>query len=415
MGIRGIGISERIAIIHNPPIFDYRFPGEPEKKFTIRPLNTRPGYLSGSEGHVFHIQRQDDRKDFYLKIFNEQVLSKEAHIRRIRTDYLCGLRLHSVPVKSAEWTFAGAPRALIIKNFGFPDPPFMGVIMEIAMGKVWEWMKKDRSTTIDQKTRLELVRQLMIAARILENHQIAHCDISPSNVLISLGDVQLSLVDFDLFWSSKTKELNEHGKDPGPGHLNYIAPKGTNQMGSYYDRFALSILAYEVLAWDSWGEDYPMISQESINLFSVRVDPLVEQRYSAGTKKLIERALQAQKPKERPSPGEWLDELSKLAPSPVRRVIALEWDRKLNRYTTIGEVVSADLLKKKYGTRIRVNWKWSGDEFVVQLAQESDFAKCHLRNMKGEPTGLNTNDWTPVYAGYTLWESRIYLRFMGGS
>jgi serine/threonine protein kinase len=217
---------------------------------------------------------------------------------------------------------------------------------------------------------------LASAVDALERMQFTHGDLSHRNIMIGPGPGGrrvCCLCDFDGFAHPKVPLLpRQHNGQPVrplgaegyqyPELLARIAADARNSDDRVYvetDRFALGVLACEMVAWTN---DLPqrlkreqLLSDEMISKRSLRSLPDdVKQRFTAGFN-LLERALQAGSCADMPSPRDWLEALG--LPSIVQNVsfqgepFLQVFDRKKHR---------------RLVSRARLNTKNSGDFGALQ-------------------------------------------------
>ena len=206
-----------------------------------------------------------------------------------------------------------------------PDLTY-ATVMPWVKGPTWmEVMLEKRELTPEQS--LELARSLAEILATMEEHGLAHCDLSGPNVLLpslapsavpdSASSIQL--VDVEQIYSSDLKrpELLPGGS---PGYAHKTAPEG--MWGSTADRFSGAALLGEMLGWcdarvreAAWGENYfdPHEMQRDSDRYETLVVALQE-RWGDDVTRLFERAWRSEVLADCATFGEWLVTLPEQVP-----------------------------------------------------------------------------------------------------
>jgi hypothetical protein len=281
-----------------------------------------PGLPYGQEGRqavVFQLAAQDGDAQA-LKVFKPRyrlpaLVGQAAKIAPLAD--LPGLQVCRRTVLSARRN-----RDLLRQH---PDLTY-AVLMPWVQGPTWmEVMIEKRELTPEQS--LELARSLAEILATMEEHGLAHCDLSGPNVLLpslvasavpNYGS-SIQLVDVEQLYSSDLKrpELLPGGS---PGYAHKTAPDGL--WGSTADRFAGAVLLGEMLGWcderareAAWGENYfePQEMQRESERYQTLVATLQE-RWGNDVVQLFERAWRSEVLADCATFGEWLVTLPEEVP-----------------------------------------------------------------------------------------------------
>jgi len=206
-----------------------------------------------------------------------------------------------------------------------PDLTY-AVLMPWVQGPTWmEVVLEKRALTPEQS--LELARALAEDLATMEEHGLAHCDLSGPNVLlpslipsaVPSAASSIQLVDVEQLYSSDLKrpELLPGGS---PGYAHKTAPEG--MWGSTADRFAGAVLLGEMLGWcdarvreAAWGENYfdPHEVQRDSDRYQTLV-AILQERWGDDVTRLFERAWRSEVLADCATFGEWLVTLPEHVP-----------------------------------------------------------------------------------------------------
>jgi hypothetical protein len=205
-----------------------------------------------------------------------------------------------------------------------PDLTY-AVLMPWIEGPTWmEIMLGKRE--LQPEHSLALARSLAEILATMEEHGLAHCDLSGPNVILPAlaqpaihaprsairhSPFAVELVDVEQLYGSDLKrpELLPGGS---PGYAHKTAPDGL--WGSTADRFAGAVILGEMLGWcdervrgTTWGENYfdPQEMQQDSERFRTLVTVLQE-RWGADVAGLFERAWRSEVLTDCATFGEWL-------------------------------------------------------------------------------------------------------------
>ncbi len=193
----------------------------------------------------------------------------------------------------------------------YPDLIY-AVLMPWIDGPTWEEVLLGQIPLTPQQS-LALGRSLADVLSVLEQHGVAHCDLSAPNVMLPelAGGEGVALVDLEGFYAPGM--LQPQALSTGSaGYAHKQAAGGL--WGPEADRFAGAVLLAEMLGWcdervreASWGESYfgPDEMQEDTERYRLLVNVLRE-RWGEGVARLFERAWRSDTLTECPTFGEWL-------------------------------------------------------------------------------------------------------------
>jgi tetratricopeptide (TPR) repeat protein len=205
------------------------------------------------------------------------------------------------------------------------------VLMPWIEGPTWMEVLLQRQALAPEQS-LALARSLAEILAGMEEHGLAHCDLSGPNVLLPAllpspsigrgvgGEGGVALVDVEQLYGPDLRrpELLPGGS---PGYAHKTAPDGL--WSSTADRFAGAVLLGEMLGWcdervreASWGENYfdPHEMQRESERFQALVGVL-EERWGTGVARLFERAWRSEVLADCATFGEWLVMLPEEVPT----------------------------------------------------------------------------------------------------
>jgi len=212
------------------------------------------------------------------------------------------------------------------------------VLMPWIPGKTWMEIVASGSPWTPQEA-LERARSLVDVLTGLEEHGLAHCDLSgPNLILTPQGAIQL--VDLEEMYGT---DLVRPETLPGgsPGYAHKTAPEGLWHARA--DRFAGAVLMAEMLGWcdervraAAWGEGFFDPGEMQINCERYRIlKRVLEERWGAQMGASFEKAWFSDSLRDCPTMAEWLARLPQKAawvepqggivePAPARIPAALE-------------------------------------------------------------------------------------------
>lgn len=205
------------------------------------------------------------------------------------------------------------------------------VLMPWIEGPTWmETMLEKWALTAEQS--LAMARSLTEVLEVMEEHSLAHCDLSGPNVLLpgllsshsqsgeSEHDGAVVLVDVEQMYSP---DLSRPEVLPGgsAGYAHRTAPEGLWSVDA--DRFAGAMILAEMLGWcddqvrnASWGETYfdPGGLQEETERYR-RLASVLRGRWGERVSELFERAWRSETVTDCATFGEWLIAIPETVPT----------------------------------------------------------------------------------------------------
>lgn len=273
----------------------------------------------GQEGRVatvFHLSSvSEPRHQLALKVFKRRyrqrsLVNQARSLRQYST--LEGLTVCERQVLDPE------SHEELLKQH--PDLKY-AIVMPWIEGPTWCDCIQGRVPLTEQQS-FDLARALVSTLELLARNQIAHCDLSGPNLIISnLGsaddELAVELVDVEALFSPDLPrpETIPEGT-PGYGHRS----TSSEVWGPHADRFSGAVLLGEILGWCSpelvqSSSDESYFSPEEIQRDSPRYRRLLEtlsKHWGPALAELFEKAWQSPTPAGCPSFQEWSRCLSRL-------------------------------------------------------------------------------------------------------
>lgn len=275
-------------------------------------------FTSRGQAAVYYL-RDERQGEWMLKKFHPGRAPDAAHV----------LAVQSLVPREPGFEAAFQRRCIrrdLISSSGFAPPDFIAwldgtLLMPRVIASDWSGMLDQvRGGTVD----LSLANRTAIAARlctkveVLERSQLAHRDLSATNVMLDAAH-NVHLIDWDsLYAPSLAMPANTTC-----GTNGYMAPfvRGKDSSATWLvggDRFALAVLILEVFASEAGcalNNDGSLLDQPHLN---ARGGPTIDRALEAAAHRtttvqaLFTRALHAPTAIECPSPGEWTQALRRV-------------------------------------------------------------------------------------------------------
>lgn len=260
----------------------------------------------GRQGTVYKIVRQEDHESFALKVFRPSfryptVMKKSEVISRYSS--LAGLKSGSrriIHPQESKELLSTYPELLY------------AVVMPWIEAETWNDILTSRRELSVEDCR-KLAENFAGTMMELEEHGLAHTDLSSSNVMIesTAGELNFQLVDLEDLYSPQLEEPD----DLPDGIDGYRAPflEQDMQWSPYVDRFSGGILIAEMLTWcepgireKCWGDSFfaPGELQQENERQPIMIQTL-EKLYGLPVSGLFERLWNAEQIQQCPSFGEW--------------------------------------------------------------------------------------------------------------
>ncbi|WKZ39305.1 MAG: COR domain-containing protein [Anaerolineales bacterium] len=295
------------------------FDFEPEKIITIQSQDYKilghpavPTIAYGQEGrHAVVYQVSNNGNKYALKLYKSKFRSRNILERSLALqEYsnLPGLAACNQRIISRETDFDLIQR--------YPDFEY-GILMPWIDAPTWfDILFQKKTLSIFDSKRIAWKFANIICS--LEEHGIAHCDLSAPNVIVDTKTGDVSLVDFDnIFGSLLPEPISAPRGSEGYGH------KSLRQRGDwsiYTDRFAAAILLIEMLTFHDdriryvAGEEHYFsdndLQNQSTNRYRLVIQVLKEQGELYACQ-LLEQAWRSESLKECPSICEWVEALGR--------------------------------------------------------------------------------------------------------
>lgn len=207
----------------------------------------------------------------------------------------------------------------------FPDLTY-AVMMPWLAGPTWMEVMLGK-TELSQRESLKYARFLTEVLTSMEEQNIAHCDLSGPNLIMTgmldpNAPVPVAMVDVEQMYSpSFQRPVALPGGSPGYAH--YTATEGI--WSPEADRFAGAVLIAEMLGWcdprvrkSSWGESFfaPQEMQQDGERYHLLIQVLKE-KWGEDIAGLFKRAWESELLLHAPTFGEWLVALAKIDSVPA--------------------------------------------------------------------------------------------------
>ena len=200
----------------------------------------------------------------------------------------------------------------------YPDLTY-AVLMPWVEGPTWMQVLGEKRALSPEQS-LSLARTLVEILATMEEHGLAHCDLSGSNLMLPAllpspaGGEGVALVDVEQLYSSDLKrpEVLTVGSD---GYAHRSAPQ--ELWGSAADRFAGAVLLAEMLGWcdeqvreAAWGETYfePAEMQRDVERFRLLLK-MLHDRWNHEVPILFQKAWVSERLRDCPTFEQWLSAL----------------------------------------------------------------------------------------------------------
>jgi tetratricopeptide (TPR) repeat protein len=194
----------------------------------------------------------------------------------------------------------------------YPDLRY-AVLMRWADGETWQELLLG-GAPLEANQSLVLGQRLAQILAVMEQQEVAHCDLSGPNLILSMPTLDIMLVDVeDLFAPTMTPPEKLPGGSPGYAHRT--APAGLWKATA--DRFAGAILIGEILGWCDprarqlvYGEQYfdPDTLQQASDRYQTMLD-ILQQRWGDEIARLFAAAWCSETLEECPSFAAWSQQL----------------------------------------------------------------------------------------------------------
>jgi multiple sugar transport system substrate-binding protein len=193
----------------------------------------------------------------------------------------------------------------------YPDLTY-AVLMPWVEGPTWmEVLLEKRAFTPAES--LAVARSLVEILVAAEQRNLAHCDLSASNVMLPLlaGGAGVALVDVEGMYGPVLERPREV-MSGSPGYAHRTASEGI--WSAEADRFAGAVLVAEMLGWcdrrvreAAWGEDYfePQEMQRDGDRYRL-IMGVLQERWDGGVAGQFERAWRSETLADCATFGEWL-------------------------------------------------------------------------------------------------------------
>lgn len=272
-----------------------------------------PGMVYGQAGRqaiVYQVRERQGNlyalKVFYSAFRSSQIVEQAKHIKPYEN--LPGLQACSRIVLTNE------RNGDLLNKYGDLE---YAVLMPWVEGKTWNEILISRRLLDADSSRL-LAEQFLKTLASMQSNQLAHCDISGSNVIVQLSQEsygRIGLVDLEsLYVPGLTRPVI-----PISGSAGYVQPQSNdNAWGFEADRFALSILTAEILGWCdegvrgiAYGEQYfdPKEMQTTCDRF-LFLNEVLRKRWGQPVADVFNRAWYSLNNKDCPSAIEWVQALN---------------------------------------------------------------------------------------------------------
>ena len=225
------------------------------KKYTFTPAPGFPEIPYAEVGRKAKVYRLQSGKDFHaLKAFKFAFRKEESVSNCAAID-----QYREIPGLKAAERIVLYPQDYPGLIAQYPDFTY-AVLMPWMKGGCW-YNTVSQKTAISAENSLKLAKSFVEILAVLEQRQMAHCDLSGSNFIYSNDFQHVELVDLEELFAPGLK-----APVPLPAGTSGYSPKWIMENGCWSagcDRFSAGILISEILAWrdervrqKAYGETY---------------------------------------------------------------------------------------------------------------------------------------------------------------
>lgn len=268
-----------------------------------------PGIPYGQEGRAAVV--------YQLRVPGNRALALKVFKPRYRLPALVSLAEQITPIAQLPGLQVCRRTVLTPQRHGdllkqYPDLTY-AVLMPWIEGPTWMQVLLEKTPFTPEQS-LMLARSFAGILAGMEQRDLAHCDLSGSNILLPqlAGGKGIALVDVEGLYGPGLKQPREI-MSASPGYAHQSTPGGV--WGTEADRFAGAVLLAEMLGWcdarvrDQAVGDPGYFAAREVQRPSERYDILVtalREQWGEAVTRLFERAWRSETLWDCPTFGEWL-------------------------------------------------------------------------------------------------------------
>ena len=193
----------------------------------------------GGQARVYEAEQENPRRRIALKVLRGGSLADRRQISQFQREIQTLARLH-------------CPSIVTIHEAGCTVDGQYFIVMELVEGQPLDRYVAEVDLSLTE--RIELCRRICVAVQYAHNHEVIHCDLKPSNILVQ-ADGTPRILDFGLARLTQSDLTPATRSCVIEGTPRYMSPEQIRgrleELDHRTDVYALGVLFFEVLTGES--------------------------------------------------------------------------------------------------------------------------------------------------------------------